>query len=95
MNLEKYNEIFMSVFEVELSDLSESFKFGESTWDSFAHMELIAQLEDAFDIMFDTEDIIHFGSYENGTIDESMFIFGHQNIIEKCQIILYMLWLSY
>lgn len=67
MNLEKYNEIFMSVFDAEESRLNEEFKFGQvPNWDSLAHMELIAQLEDEFEIMFDTYDIIHFGSYENG-----------------------------
>jgi len=35
-------------------------------WDSMAHMELIALLEDTFNIMFETEDILHYGSYENG-----------------------------
>ena len=29
-------------------------------------MELIAQLEDEFGIMLDTDDITHFGGYENG-----------------------------
>mgnify|MGYP000777773696 FL=1 len=29
-------------------------------------MELIAQLEDEFEIMFETDDITHFGGYENG-----------------------------
>jgi acyl carrier protein len=67
MNLKKYNEVFVNVFEVEEAALNEDFKFGEApNWDSLAHMELIAQLEDAFEIMFDTADIIHFGSYENG-----------------------------
>ena len=28
--------------------------------------ELISELEDAFDIMFESEDILHYGSYENG-----------------------------
>lgn len=31
-------------------------------WDSTAHMILIAQLEDAFDIMLDTDDIIDMSS---------------------------------
>mgnify|MGYP002770864156 CR=1 FL=1 len=66
MNLEKYNEVFMNVFEIEESDLNEKLKFGESSWDSLAHMELISQLEDVFDIMLDTDDIINYGSYENG-----------------------------
>ncbi len=67
MNLKKYNEIFMGLFEISEDKLNEDFKFGdESGWDSLAHMELIAQLEDAFEIMFETDDITHFGGYENG-----------------------------
>lgn len=67
MNLRKYKDCFINVFEVEEDRLNEDFKFGEAPgWDSFAHMELIAQLEDTFEIMFETDDIINFGSYENG-----------------------------
>lgn len=29
-------------------------------------MELIARLEDTFGVFFETEDITHFGGYENG-----------------------------
>ena len=35
-------------------------------WDSVGHMSLIAALEDAFDIMMDTDDIIDLNSYEKG-----------------------------
>ena len=35
-------------------------------WDSVAHMGLISELEEAFDIMFDTDDIINFTSYTCG-----------------------------
>lgn len=67
MDLEKYNEIFAKVFGTDLSRLDGDFRFGEvPNWDSLAHMELIAELEDTFGIMLDTEDITHFGSYENG-----------------------------
>lgn len=67
MNLSKYNGVFMKIFEVDEAALNESFKFGEAqNWDSFAHMELIAELEDCFEIMLDSEDITHFESYENG-----------------------------
>lgn len=31
-------------------------------WDSVAHMTLVAELEDAFDIMLDTDDIIDMSS---------------------------------
>ena len=67
MNLQKYNSIFLSLFGVEEKELNDNFNFGTvPNWDSFAHMELIAQLEDAFDIMLETEDITQFGGYENG-----------------------------
>ncbi|MCM3590189.1 acyl carrier protein [Brevibacillus borstelensis] len=33
-------------------------------WDSLAHMALISQLDEAFDIMLDTEDVIDLSSYQ-------------------------------
>jgi len=67
MNLQKYNNVFMELFSAQEADLNEDFKFGVAPgWDSFAHMELIASLEDTFEIMFETDDILNFGSYENG-----------------------------
>lgn len=67
MNLQKYNEIFISLFDVDTDSLNENFNFGVAPgWDSLAHMELIAQIEDTFEIMLDTEDITHFGGYNNG-----------------------------
>ena len=67
MNLEKYNKCFQEIFDVDESQLNESFVFGEvHNWDSLAHMELISKLEDTFSILMDVEDITHFGSYANG-----------------------------
>ncbi len=55
MNLEKYNEIFTSLFGVPEDELNEEFNFGTAPgWDSLAHMELIAQLEDEFGVLFET-----------------------------------------
>lgn len=65
--IEKYNNIFMDIFSVEASALNEHFTFKEvENWDSMSHLSLITELEDAFDVMFETEDIIHYGSYLNG-----------------------------
>lgn len=67
MNLQKYNSIFINLFGVSEDALNETFVFGVAPgWDSLAHMELIAQLEDTFEIMLETDDITHFGGYENG-----------------------------
>ena len=66
-NSEKYDNVFCSVFEVGKAQLDGKFTFADvKSWDSLTHLTLISGLEDAFDIMFETEDILHFGGYENG-----------------------------
>lgn len=63
-NIDLYNNVFVHVFSVEESSLDDSFSIlNIDKWDSVAHMSLIAELEEAFDIMFDTDDIIQFSSY--------------------------------
>lgn len=65
-NLKKYDKIFCEVLEIEESVMKGLTYQGVETWDSVGHMSLIAALEDEFDIMFDTEDILDFNSYEKG-----------------------------
>ena len=65
-NLEKYNKAFMDIFEIAESQL-QGLKYQDvKAWDSVGHMSLIAALEEAFDIMMDTDDIIDLSSYEKG-----------------------------
>lgn len=65
-NLEKYNAAFMESFGITADQLPGLTYQGITAWDSVGHMQLIAALEDTFDIMFDTDDIIDFNSYEKG-----------------------------
>lgn len=66
-NSEKYDKIFMEILDTDAEHLNESFTFKNvSKWDSVAHLSLISELEDTFDVMFESEDILHYGSYENG-----------------------------
>ncbi len=66
-NMKKYKDIFCSVLNVSENVLNETFTFHDvEEWDSIAHFTLISELEDAFDVMFDTEDLLHYGSYLNG-----------------------------
>lgn len=65
-NLEKYNVAFVESFGVTAEQLPGLVYQGIEAWDSVGHMQLIAALEDTFDIMFDTDDIIDFNSYEKG-----------------------------
>jgi acyl carrier protein len=65
-NLQKYNDAFISSFEVT-QDILEGLTYqGITQWDSVGHMGLIAEIEDTFGIMFETDDIIEFSSYEKG-----------------------------
>lgn len=65
-NLEKYNKAFMNSFEITDDKLA-GLKYQDiPSWDSVGHMSLVAALEDAFDIMMDTDDIIDLSSYEKG-----------------------------
>lgn len=65
-NKEKYSQAFVEAFEVDINEV-ESLKYqGNPNWDSVGHMNLIATIEDTFDIMMDTDDIIDLSSYEKG-----------------------------
>ena len=65
-NLEKYNNAFIESLDVEESQLAGLAYQGVPAWDSVGHMGLISELEDAFDIQFETDDIVDFNSYEKG-----------------------------
>lgn len=66
-NIEKFNNAFVEVFGAKTEDLNDN--YGKETvaeWDSVHQLSLIAQMEDAFDIMFDPEDIMEMTSYAKG-----------------------------
>jgi len=65
-NLEKYKKAFIECFNVREDELSGLEYQMIADWDSIGHMSLIAMLEDEFDIMMDTDDIIDFSSFEKG-----------------------------
>jgi acyl carrier protein len=66
-NEDKYAQVFMDTFSVERGQLNDKFVYlSVPAWDSVGHMGLIAALEEAFDIMLETDDIIDFSGYEKG-----------------------------
>lgn len=65
-NLEKYNQAFCETFDLKEDQLAGLEYQGIEAWDSVGHMGLISVLEDSFDIMMETDDIIDFSSYEKG-----------------------------
>ena len=65
-NLEKYENVFIEAFEIKESQL-EGLKYQDvDEWDSVGHMGLMTDLEEAFDIEMDIDDIIDFSSFEKG-----------------------------
>lgn len=65
-NIEKYTNTFIEVLGVR-ADQVEGLEYQAVTeWDSVGHMSLVAAIEENFDIMMDTDDIIDFSSYEKG-----------------------------
>lgn len=73
-NLKLYNQAFMESFDITEEELPGLEYQAIENWDSVGHMGLITALEDAFDIMMETDDIIDFSSYEKGK--EILFKYG-------------------
>jgi acyl carrier protein len=64
-NQEKLKKSFAEALGIDESDVGDSLQYNSiAEWDSLAHMKLVAALETAFDVMFDTEDIIDMSSYK-------------------------------
>ena len=67
MDYEKYDQAFITAFDVDHKILGNDLKYESiKEWDSIGHMALIAELEDAFDISMEMDDIIDFSSYMKG-----------------------------
>lgn len=94
-NIEKYNEAFVEVFGVDSAVLNDSFsKDSVESWDSVHQLNIIALLEESFDVMFDPEDIMEFTSYGKGReilkklwgIKRSDLFVAHANDVKRLAI---------
>lgn len=65
-NYEKYVNLFAETFSVTAQEAETLEYQGISEWDSVGHMGLISAIEDTFDIMMDTDDIIDLSSFAKG-----------------------------
>ena len=64
-NLDKLNKVFTEVFEVEKDQLGSDFNADNiDSWDSVTQVSLVNDLEEEFDIMIDSDDILEFRSYD-------------------------------
>lgn len=63
-NIEKLKEAFAKALDIPNELITENFSYGNSKWDSVAHMALVASIENEFDIMLETDDVIDMSSFE-------------------------------
>ena len=65
-NLKKYKDVFIKAFQIKENQLK-GLKYQDiDEWDSIGHMTLISELENAFKISIETDDIVDFSSYKKG-----------------------------
>lgn len=61
----KLKKIFAESLGIDESVVTDDLRYAEiPQWDSVAHMALMAAIEEGFDIMIDTEDVIDMSSFE-------------------------------
>ena len=61
----KLKNIFAESLGIDENIVKDSLRYGEiPQWDSVAHMALVAAIEEGFDIMIETEDVIDMSSFE-------------------------------
>ena len=67
MSQVKYDQAFLTAFSIDKKILHTDLEYESiQEWDSIGHMALISELEDAFDISMEMDDIIDFSSYKKG-----------------------------
>ncbi|MEB1806652.1 MAG: acyl carrier protein [Bacillaceae bacterium] len=64
MKEQKLRTIFAESLGIDVSLVVDDLKYNSiEEWDSIAHMALVAEIDDQFDIMLDTEDVIDMSSF--------------------------------
>ncbi len=63
-NEQKLRRAFATALNMDVAHVHDDLVYGNSPgWDSVAHMALVATLDDTFEIMLDTDDVIDMSSY--------------------------------
>ena len=66
-NKQKYDTVFMDTFSLQQAALGQDLAYSHiDEWDSIGHMQMIAALEETFNITMETDDIVNFSSYTKG-----------------------------
>lgn len=63
-NEEKLRKVFAEALEIDEHQIIDDLTYNTiPEWDSIAHMTLIAEIDDQFDTMLDTEDVLDLSSF--------------------------------
>ena len=63
-NEEKLRLIFTETLEIDESQVTDELTYNTiPEWDSIAHMALISEIDDAFDTMLDTDDVLDMSTF--------------------------------
>tara|TARA_B100000749_G_C18288619_1_gene407477 strand:+ start:65 stop:262 length:198 start_codon:yes stop_codon:yes gene_type:complete len=63
-NTQKYKKAFIEGLGVDEKIITDKLKYNDiPEWDSIGHMTLMSNLEEAFSITIETDDIVDFGSF--------------------------------
>ena len=64
MSVEKLRQTFADSFGLPLEAINDDLRYNTiPQWDSVAHMALIAAIEQAFDLLIETDDVIDMSSF--------------------------------
>lgn len=63
-SIDKLRATFADSLGLPLTDITDALTYNSvAQWDSVAHMALVAAIEDAFDVLIETEDVIDLSSF--------------------------------
>lgn len=63
-NEQKLREIFAESLGIEVSQVTDGLTYNSiPEWDSIAHMALISEIDDQFDTMLDTDDVLDMSTF--------------------------------
>ncbi|URM33469.1 acyl carrier protein [Cytobacillus firmus] len=64
MNEQKLKSLFAEALGIEETQVTDELAYNMiPEWDSVAHMALVAEIDDQFDIMLDTDDVLDLSSF--------------------------------
>jgi acyl carrier protein len=66
-NSNKYNKAFNTIFNINVEEITTEIDPNSiDGWDSITHLRLVTTIEDEFNVMLESDEILDFKSYEKG-----------------------------